>query len=215
MKILPIIIAAATAIPVIAAQKAAAKDSTIQATVLDRDGDPVKGAVVWVLDGNSTEKPQTRTMNMKGMDFDPGFLAVTVGDSVSFPNLDTTHHHVYSFSKTKKFDSRLYKDGPPKIVKFDKAGLVKTGCKIHDWMRGTILVTKSNRRVVTKENGKASLAVSGKGPIRLGIYHPRIRGKYKKHELSVPLKNGKGTASWTIKLKSVKNKKSRNRKIYY
>ncbi len=190
--------------------------SSVKAAVVDQKGNPVEGAVIFALDDmGPSSKPKTNTMEMVKMDFDPAFLVVTVGDSVSFPNKDTTHHHVYSFSKVKKFDSRLYKDGKPKIVKFDKAGLVKTGCKIHDWMRGTILVTESTRRVSTDAEGKATLKVSKRKSVRLGVYHPRIRGKHTKHEVEVALKDGEGTVDWTLKLKGEKNKKSKNRKIYY
>ena len=41
---------------------------------------------------------------------------------------------MYSFSRTKTFELPLYKgeDAPP--VLFDKVGVVKVGCNIHDWM---------------------------------------------------------------------------------
>jgi plastocyanin len=194
----------------------AALASVVEAAVLDAKGKPVEGAVVFALD-SKTRPPESerKTMDMKGMAFAPGFIAVTVGDSVSFPNKDTTHHHVYSFSKTKKFDSRLYKDGEPKTVVFDKPGLVKVGCKIHDWMKGTVLVTPSSERALTGKDGKASLRVSADGSVRVGVYHPRLRGKHTKHEKTVTLEKGKGSVEWSLKLKRKKKKTGRKKKVYY
>ncbi|PCI33352.1 MAG: hypothetical protein COB53_12170 [Elusimicrobia bacterium] len=198
-----------------AAKKSSKKWAAVEATVVDQKGNPVEDAIVFTLDGTSSRKAKTIVMVMKDMDFAPKFVAVTVGDSVSFPNRDTTHHHVYSFSKIKKFDSRLYKDGKPKVVKFNKAGLVKAGCKIHDWMKGTILITTSDRRVFTDAGGVAVLKVARGKSVRLGIYHPRLRGKHTKHEVDVALRKGKGTASWKLKLKKKKKKKSTRNKVYY
>ena len=35
-------------------------------------------------------------------------LVVPVGATVTFPNLDTVRHHIYSFSTAKKFEIKLY-----------------------------------------------------------------------------------------------------------
>jgi len=194
----------------------APRPATIEATVLDQRGSPVEGAVVFAISG-AVESPPAKTveMTMKGMEFDPAFSSVSVGDSVSFPNQDSTHHHVYSFSKTKKFDSRLYKDGAPKVVEFDKPGLVTVGCKIHDWMKGTILVTPSALRAVTGKDGKAELRMQAGPSVKLGVYHPRLRGKPEKHDQEITLKDGKGAATWKLPLKKESSGGKRPHKVYY
>jgi hypothetical protein len=66
---------------------------------------------------------------------------VQTGTAVEFPNLDDSYHNVFSYSKTKRFDlGRYRKDEKPAAVVFDKAGVVKLYCEIHEHMRATILV---------------------------------------------------------------------------
>ena len=100
--------------------------------------------------------------------FVPEMLPIAVGTQVRFPNRDQIRHHVYSFSRPKRFELPLYKgeDAPP--VLFDKPGVVKIGCNIHDWMSAIILVLPNDRFAVTKEDGTFSSA----GP-RLGQLHDR------------------------------------------
>ena len=89
--------------------------------------------------------------------FVPEMLPIAVGTQVRFPNRDQIRHHVYSFSRPKRFELPLYKgeDAPP--VLFDKPGVVKIGCNIHDWMSAIILVLPNDRFAVTKEDGTFSL----------------------------------------------------------
>jgi plastocyanin len=73
--------------------------------------------------------------------FDPGLLVVPVGTAVAFPNGDDTYHSIFSYSEPKRFDlGRYLKDEAPPAVVFDKPGLVRLFCEIHEHMRGYILV---------------------------------------------------------------------------
>jgi plastocyanin len=83
-------------------------------------------------------------MAQKNIAFAPDLLAVLVGSSVEFPNMDDTYHNVFSYSKTKRFDlGRYRKDEKPTTVVFDKPGAVTIHCEIHERMRGTILVLET------------------------------------------------------------------------
>ena len=44
----------------------------------------------------------------QNLQFHPFLTIVPVGAEVSFPNLDPTKHHVYSFSPAKKFELKLF-----------------------------------------------------------------------------------------------------------
>jgi plastocyanin len=81
-------------------------------------------------------------MLQQGMQFRPAVLPVQVGTAVRFPNGDDFYHNVFSYSKTKRFDLGRYRktDKPPPIEIFDKPGVVKLYCEIHQHMRGVILV---------------------------------------------------------------------------
>ena len=73
--------------------------------------------------------------------FDPGLLVVPVGTAVAFPNGDDTYHSIFSYSEPKRFDlGRYLKDEAPPAVVFDKPGLVRLFCEIHEHMRGYVLV---------------------------------------------------------------------------
>lgn len=56
-----------------------------------------------------TFKPPKKhyVMSTIDKDFDPLLLPILVGGTVDFPNNDDVHHHLYSFSKAKKFNRPL------------------------------------------------------------------------------------------------------------
>ncbi len=83
---------------------------------------------------------RSATLDQVDKTFVPGLLPIVVGTKVRFPNHDQIQHHVYSFSRTKTFELPLYKGEDAAPVLFDKVGVVKVGCNIHDWMSAIILV---------------------------------------------------------------------------
>lgn len=104
-------------------------------------------AAIVYLEGNFAVKPiahSSAQMAQKNMMFAPDLIAVVVGTTVEFPNLDDTYHNVFSYSKTKRFDlGRYRKDEKPGAIIFDKPGAVTLHCDIHERMRGTILVLET------------------------------------------------------------------------
>lgn len=118
-------------------------------------------AAVVYLDGAHLVQPvahATAQMAQKGMTFAPDLVAILVGSTVEFPNLDDTYHNVFSYSKTKRFDlGRYRKDEKPGSVLFDKPGAVTVHCDIHDRMRGTVLVLETPCFVKTDTQGRYRL----------------------------------------------------------
>jgi plastocyanin len=96
----------------------------------------------------------TNQMLQLGMQFRPALLPIQVGMAVAFPNGDDFYHNVFSYSKTKRFDLGRYRkyDHPPVEV-FDKPGVVKLYCEIHQHMRGVILVLDTPYFTRTQTNG--------------------------------------------------------------
>ncbi len=103
-------------------------------------------------------------MDQIHQEFVPVLLPIAVGTDVRFPNHDQIHHHVYSFSRTRSFELPLYKGEEAQPVRFDKEGVVKVGCNIHDWMSGIILVLPTPYFATTDEAGKLSCGISLLGP---------------------------------------------------
>ena len=141
-------------------------------------GDAVENAVI-TLSGkqkNTTTSKHNRTYIVDQIDktFVPHVKIIPVGSQVSFPNKDNIRHHVYSFSKSKKFELPLYKGTQAKPVTFDKPGVVVLGCNIHDWMRGYVYVSDTPYFAKTDKSGNASIQNIPSGEFTLTIWHPQI-----------------------------------------
>jgi plastocyanin len=91
------------------------------------------------------------------MQFSPMVIAVEQGQSVNFPNSDNIRHHVYSFSKAKRFETKLYANKPEAPVVFNQPGLVVLGCNIHDSMVGYIFVSPWQDFGVSNIHGVANI----------------------------------------------------------
>jgi plastocyanin len=152
---------------------------TVSGQVLGEDGKPIANAVVFVQEPGAMQPAATPSaiMDQFNKTFVPEMLPIAAGTQVRFPNRDQIRHHVYSFSRPKRFELPLYKgeDAPP--VLFDKPGVVKIGCNIHDWMSAIILVLPNDRFAVTKEDGTFSLPGLDSGNYTITAWHARSREK--------------------------------------
>ena len=145
--------------------------------VVDASGKPVKGAVVTIYPtvGQHAPKPKGRyVVSQQNLQFHPFMTIVPVGADVSFPNLDPTKHHVYSFSTAKRFELKLFARDQSRTVHFDKAGVVALGCNIHDQMSAFVVVTDSAWTAQTNAQGLATFDAPG-GPARFTVFHPYLR----------------------------------------
>ena len=145
--------------------------------VIDASGKPVKDAVVtlYPASGQRAPKPGGRyVVSQQNLQFHPFMTIVPVGADVSFPNLDPTKHHVYSFSAAKRFELKLFARDQSRTVHFDKAGVVALGCNIHDQMSAFVVVTDSAWTAQTNAQGMATFDAPG-GPVRFTVFHPYLR----------------------------------------
>lgn len=120
---------------------------------------PSRIAAVW-LEGTELKATHAGTarLEQEGYQFRTGLLIVQTGTRVEFPNRDEDYHNVFSLSKTKRFDlGRYRKDEAPPAVTFDKAGVVRLFCEIHQHMRGVVLVVDSPYFTTTDEGGRFQL----------------------------------------------------------
>ena len=173
MRIPHVLLLAAAALPA----AALAGPATIE--VRGADGKPLVDAVVTI---DTPRKPAgsprfdwPAVMKQQNVAFDPHVLVVPVGATVTFPNLDKVRHHVYSFSKIKKFDLKLYGREEARSVVFDKPGVVPIGCNIHDAMSGFVVVVDTPYAMKTDANGRVRIADVPAGPASLSVWHPDIR----------------------------------------
>ncbi len=156
-----------------------AAQAAVTGRVVDAHGKGIAAAVVFVQSPSAEPRARSHRVTMDQVDktFVPGLLAIVAGTRVNFPNRDQIHHHVYSFSRTKSFELPLYKgtDAPP--VLFDKPGVVKVACNIHDWMSAIILVLPTPHFAVTDANGAFMLPDLPAGTYELVAWHERSRLK--------------------------------------
>ncbi len=144
--------------------------------VADASGRPVRDAVVAFYPSVGTARPRPGhfTIAQKDLKFQPFLTVAPVGSDVSFPNLDPTKHHVYSFSPAKRFELKLFAKDQSRSIHLDKPGQVALGCNIHDSMSAFIFVSDSAWTVRTNAQGIATLDAPS-GPGRLAVWHPYLR----------------------------------------
>jgi plastocyanin len=155
----------------------AARAADVSVLVRTPQGKPVVNAVVTI---EATHSGAIRfawpyRMAQQNLQFDPFVLIVPVGADVSFPNLDTVRHHVYSFSPTKKFELKLYGRDETRLVHFDKPGVVDLGCNIHDSMIAYIVVVDTPYAARTNAAGEAVIHGVPAGQHPMKVWHPYLK----------------------------------------
>ncbi len=162
----------------------AAYGGEVTGRVVDHKGNAVEQAVVFVhtppLDMPLPSTTEVAVMDQVNKSFTPEVLTIAMGTAVSFPNHDQIHHHVYSFSRAKTFEIPLYQGEAGEPIVFDKAGVVKVGCNIHDWMLGFILVVPTPFFTMTDPAGQYTLRHLPPGDYTLASWHRRSRTKVEK-----------------------------------
>ena len=141
-----------------------------------RPGAPSPGAIVSI-DVPGAARPAAPgpyVMAQHNIAFDPHILIVPVGATVLFPNKDQVRHHVYSFSRAKKFEIKLYSRDETKSEKFDTPGVVSLGCNIHDSMSGYLYVTATPYTALTDAAGHVTFADVPAGAAVLRVWEPAI-----------------------------------------
>ena len=171
--------------------------------VVDASGRPVRDAVVAFSPAGSAARAARVTsryvVSQQNLQFHPFLTVIPVGSDVSFPNLDPTKHHVYSFSAAKRFELKLFAKDQSRTVHFDKPGVVALGCNIHDPMSAFIYVTDSAWTARTNARGIAVFADAPSVPGRLTVWHPYLRSPGPVQQV---LAGNQRSASFNVRLRA-------------
>lgn len=148
----------------------------------DASGAPLADAVVSVqATGRATPRPSGfpwgSQIVQQNIQFQPRVLIVPTGAAVAFPNRDSVRHHVYSFSKPKRFELKLYGRETARAVTFDKGGTVALGCNIHDAMQGFIRIVDTAWANKSDARGRVVIEGVSPGPAVLTVWHAGARAK--------------------------------------
>jgi plastocyanin len=136
------------------------------------------GTVIW-LEPLSSELLEPRKsaarfqILQKDKTFEPHVLAIPVGATVEFPNLDPIFHNAFSNYDGQVFDVALYPPGTSRSVKFRRPGIVRVFCNIHSSMSAIVVVLRSPYFGTTDEDGEFHIDDVPKGRYRLEVYHER------------------------------------------
>jgi plastocyanin len=172
--------------------------------VVDASGRPVRDAVVSLVpSGKMARAPRVAgryAVSQRDLQFHPFLSVVPVGADVSFPNLDPTKHHVYSFSAAKRFELKLFAKDQSRTVHFDKPGVVALGCNIHDAMSAFIFVTDSVWTARTNAQGLVIFGDAPGVPGRITVWHPYLRAPAGMLQQAVAA--GQRAASFSIRLRA-------------
>jgi plastocyanin len=169
----------------------AASAGNVEVQVRGPGGAPLADAVVTLVGPRISAPirfPWPYVVKQQNISFQPHVLIVPVGASVTFPNMDNVRHHVYSFSKPKKFELKLYGHEEARTVVFDKPGAVAIGCNIHDQMSGFIVVVDTPYAARTDANGRATILDVPAGGATISVWSAGLRapGSQIAQQLNVP-----------------------------
>ena len=133
------------------------------------------GAVVSYEPEGGAPRPAPRTIEVdtRGKRFLPRVSVVSRGSSVAFPNRDPIFHNVFSVSPTNRFDLGRYREGESRSVRFDKPGLVRVYCNVHEQMVAYVLVVETPYHTIAAEDGRFRLEGLPRGRGTRTVWHER------------------------------------------
>ena len=172
--------------------------------VVDQAGRPVSDAVV-TIDPIGRPPQQAHQLGayrveQRKMMVHPFVSVVPVGATVSFPNFDSTRHHVYSFSPAKRFELKLFARDQSRSIRVDKTGIIAIGCNIHDAMSAFLFVS-ANRWAQRTERGIATFRDAPSGPSKITVWHPYLRTPSLTISRTLRLGDGAHLESFAVKLR--------------
>ena len=141
-----------------------------------RNKSDYSGVVVWLerVGAPPLESvPRTVKIVQKQKRFVPHLVAVPVGSTVDFPNLDPIFHNAFSNFAGQPFDVGLYPPGTSQKVRFAREGVVRVFCNIHPTMSALIVVVRSPYIAVSKKDGSFSIDGVAPGEYRMRAFHER------------------------------------------
>lgn len=138
-----------------------ANAETVEFHVVNQHGEALENTVIEQLvpETQSASVDEVAIVDQVDKTFVPKHRIIQAGQQIDFPNSDNIRHHVYSFSKAKTFELKLYADRPEAPVPFERHGVVVLGCNIHDSMVGYVYVAASPKAELTNQQGRASLTL--------------------------------------------------------
>ncbi len=136
----------------------------------------MSGVIVYITGFKSAAPKEIPDIVQKDKHFSPHILPVVSGQKVRFPNHDKIYHNVFSISSIKSFDLGQYKSSePPKLVTFEKSGLVPIYCNIHPEMLTYVVVLENNAYAITDKDGTFQIGNTPPGTYKVNAWLPQAK----------------------------------------
>jgi plastocyanin len=113
-------------------------------------------------------------LDQRNLTFIPHVLVVQVGTTVDFPNNDRVFHNVFSFRDGTRFDLGMYPVGALRHVVFDRPGLSRIFCNIHQNMAAYVMTVDSPHFARSDGTGAFTIADVPSGRY---TYHAWLAGR--------------------------------------
>ncbi|HET6604171.1 MAG TPA: hypothetical protein VFG21_08155 [Xanthomonadaceae bacterium] len=114
-------------------------------------------------------------MRTRDKQFEPRVLAVPVGATVRFPNMDPILHNVFSPAGRNGFDLGLLAGGTVAEQTFAEPGLVRVFCNVHHDMVAYVLVLDTPHVTRPDAQGRFRLELPTDSRGDLYVWHERAR----------------------------------------
>ncbi len=144
-------------------------------TVTRPEGVDASPVLVYVVGFEEKAPKRTVTIKQKKKRFSPQIVAITAGQTISFPNGDPFLHNVFSPSSTRPFDLGSFPEGETRERTFPETGLIDVYCNIHSEMSATIVVLPNRRFAFTDAAGHFAIKGVPAGTWTVYAYSRRAR----------------------------------------
>jgi plastocyanin len=134
------------------------------------------GVIIWLKPVGKpapAAAPRHEVMKQKDRHFTPHVLAIPVGSTIDFPNLDPIYHNAFSNFSGQPFDTSLYAPGTNRSQTFKIPGIVRVFCNIHPTMSAIIAVLQTPWYATTPATGKFTILNVPPGEYELHLFHER------------------------------------------
>ncbi len=145
---------------------------SVHGVILESNGQPSADAIVYLNEPAASTETMRASIKQLNMKFQPEFLAVPVGSTVTFPNLDPFFHNIYSLSPIDEFDLGMFGEGTSAEKTFNSPGVIDIFCAIHPAMHARIFVRENAAFTKTDANGRFHLEVPA-GENRISAWSPK------------------------------------------
>lgn len=138
-------------------------------------GEAADTLVYYVPADGARARPGHYTVYTHNRDFSPEAMAVPVGSTVTFVNLDDVRHNVFSVTPGSAFDLGYQGSGEKAAHTFARAGLLLVSCNVHRSMELDLLVVPTSLTMHVAADGSFVLRGLPAGTGTLHFWNPRAQ----------------------------------------